>query len=150
MIKQENLSISDLVVIGAANLFNLIMVGVFYLRTRDVYHSLVTGYIWAGLIILLAVGAIINLQAKRGLWFSALPLLFVGFLIVELVLDYILQLDFRSTGLLIPYLILYYLSILGMIGYAFLAEKKLGAVTLATYFLSQIAAIYSYIQVGHG
>jgi hypothetical protein len=39
---------------------------------------------------------------------------------------------------------------LGMIGYSFLAERKYGFITLATYFLSQIAAVYSYFRVGHG
>ncbi len=140
----------DLLVIITANLFNLIMVIIFYLRTRDVNHPLGIGYLWTGLIILLATCGAINLKSKRDWWFSALPLLFAGFLIMELVLDYILQYDFRNSGLIIPYLILYYLSIMGMIGYAFLTEKKWGAVTLATYFISQIAAIYSYIQVGHG
>jgi hypothetical protein len=37
-----------------------------------------------------------------------------------------------------------------MIGYSFLANKRYGFVTLVTYFLSQIAALYSYLQVGHG
>jgi hypothetical protein len=39
---------------------------------------------------------------------------------------------------------------MGMIGYSFAAQKKYGFITLATYFLSQIAALYSYFKVGHG
>jgi len=46
--------------------------------------------------------------------------------------------------------LLYYVSILGMIGYSFVAQKKVGFITLGTYFLSQIAAFYSYFKVGHG
>lgn len=65
-------------------------------------------------------------------------------------LDYVTRYEFRSTALLGSYLFLYYVSILGMIGYSFLAEKTCGYVTLATYFLSQIAALYSYFKVGHG
>jgi hypothetical protein len=74
----------------------------------------------------------------------------VVFLIIEVVLDYILQYDFRNTSLLGPYLLLYYVSVLGMIGYSFAVQKKYGFITLATYFLSQIAAFYSYFKVGHG
>lgn len=38
--------------------------------------------------------------------------------------------------------------IMGMIGYAFLTEKRYGFITPETYFLSQIAALYSNITVG--
>jgi hypothetical protein len=150
MDKQKNFRSVDLYIIAIANLFNLIMVVIFYLRTRNVNHPLVFGYVWTGLIIVLVTATILNIRSKRSWWTTALPLIFAVFLVVELILDYILQYDFRSTSLLAPYLILYYVSILGMIGYTFLTEKKLGAITLATYFLSQIAAFYSYFKVGHG
>ena len=150
MNKQKNYRSIDLYVIAIANLFNLIMVVIFYLRTRNVSHPLVFGYVWTGLIIVLVTATILNIRSKRSWWTTALPIIFVVFLVVELLLDYILQYDFRSTSLLAPYLILYYVSILGMIGYTFLTEKKLGAITLVTYFLSQIAAFYSYFKVGHG
>jgi hypothetical protein len=87
---------------------------------------------------------------QREWWAITLPLLLIVFLVAEVALDYIARYDFRSTRLLGPYLFLYYVSIMGMIGYSFLAEKRYGFVTLATYFLSQIAALYSYLKVGHG
>ena len=49
-----------------------------------------------------------------------------------------------------PYLALYYLGLLGMIGYAFGAGKLYGFITLATYFLNLAATGYSYSRVGHG
>ena len=98
----------------------------------------------------LAAATVWNLQARREWWAAVLPALLALFLIVEIVLDYILQFDFRSTRWLGPYLLLYYLSIMGMIGYSFLVQKKYGVITLVTYFLSQIAALYSYFTVGHG
>jgi len=150
MDKQKNFRSVDLYIIAVANLFNLIMVVIFYLRTRFVNHPLVFGYVWAGFIIFIVSATIINIKSKRSWWTITLPLIFSVFLVVELILDYILQYDFRSTSLLAPYLLLYYVSILGMIGYSFLTEKKYGAITLATYFLSQIAAIYSYFKIGHG
>jgi hypothetical protein len=39
---------------------------------------------------------------------------------------------------------------MGMVGYASQVEQRLGFITLATYFLHQIAALYSYSRVGHG
>jgi hypothetical protein len=140
----------DLLVITVANLFNLIMVGIFYLRKKNGNHPQYAAYVWALFTIILFIASVLNLRAKLNWWFIVLPLIFAAFLVLELLLDYILKINFRSTGLLAPYLILYYASILGMIGYAFLTQKRLGIITLATYFLSQIAAFYSYSKVGHG
>jgi hypothetical protein len=140
----------DLIAIVVANLMNLIMVPIFLLRTQEVEHPLVVGVIWVAFILLLAVVVVFNLKAKREWWAIIFPSLLGVFLIIEVALDYIAQYNFRSTFLLGPYLMFYYVSILGMIGYSFLTEKKYGFITLVTYFLSQIAALYSYIKVGHG
>jgi len=140
----------DFATIAIANLFNVIMVVVFLLRTMQTGHLQVVGIIWMAFIVALAITVIQNIKAKRGRWFIVLPILMGIFLIVEVVLDYIAKYDFRSTSVLGPYLLLYYISILGMIGYSFLVGKKYGFITLATYFISQFAALYSYIKVGHG
>lgn len=140
----------DLTAISVANLFNIIMVAVFLIRTMQTGHLQVVGVIWVSLIAALAVVIFQNMKAKRRLWFSLIPTLFGIFLVVEVILDYVLKINFRNRGLLTPYLILYYTSILGMIGYSFLVEKKYGFITLITYFLSQAAALYSYMKVGHG
>jgi len=140
----------DLVVVTVANLLNMIMVVVFLSRSLMVERLQIAGYIWGALILVLAAVVVLNVRAEREWWATILPLLLVVFLIVEIVLDYIIQYDFRSTMLLGPYLLLYYVSIMGMIGYAFLTEKRLGIITLVTYFLHQIAAFYSYFRVGHG
>jgi hypothetical protein len=150
MNKKEIYRFIDLFVISVANLFNIIMVVVFYLRTRNVNHPKAFGYVWTVFVIILVAASILNIRSKLSWWSIALPLIFAAFLILELILDYLLQIDFRNTSLLAPYLLLYYVSILGMIGYSFLTEKKLGIFTLVTYFLSQIAAFYSYFNVGHG
>ena len=150
MNKDEIYRTFDLIVVAVTNLFNIIMVAVFYFRTRGINHPKMVGYIWACLVILLLAAAIFNLRSKLTWWSIALPLCFSVFLILELILDYYLQFNFRSTSLLIPYLILYYVSILGMIGYSFLIKRKLGIITLITYFLSQIGALYSYFKIGHG
>ena len=150
MILQTKDRTVDLVVVTLANLMNIIMVFIFYARTKGAQHPLVFGFTWGVFILVLAVVVFLNIMAKRAWWFIVLPLLLAMFLMLELVLDYVLQIEFRSTKLLGPYLLIYYASIMGMIGYAFLTEKKYGVITLVTYFASQIAAFFSYIQVGHG
>ncbi len=55
-----------------------------------------------------------------------------------------------QTAWLGPYLLSYYLALFAMIGYAFLAGKPYGFVTLITYFINLAATFYSYALVGHG
>jgi hypothetical protein len=141
---------TDLVVVALANLINVIMVVVFLLRASGVGRLQVVGLVWGMMVVVLTGVVILNARAKREWWTTTLPLLLIVFLIVELALDYVARYDFRNTVLLGPYLFLYYVSILGMIGYSFLTERRYGFLTLTTYFLSQIAALYSYFEVGHG
>ena len=147
---QVNYNFLDWVVFGVANLFNIIMVVIFLARAKGVPHPQVVGLVWVAFIILLAIVVVLNIQGKREKWEILLPVIFIAFLILEVILDYILKLNFRNTWLLGPYLLMYYASIFGIIGYSFRIGKKYGFVTLVTYFLSQIAAVYSYVNVGHG
>jgi hypothetical protein len=140
----------DLVVFSLANLMNLIMVIVFLTRAAGAARIEFLGLIWAGFIIALSAVVLLNIRARRAWWTVALPSLLIAFLILEIILDYILRIDFRSTRLLGPYLALYYLALLGMIGYSFQMGRRSGFITLATYFINQIATLYSYFRVGHG
>ena len=148
--RRKDSRVADLAVVTIANLFNVIMVVLFLLRTLMVERLQVVGFIWAGFVVVLAAVVILNVRADREWWAIILPSLLAVFLVVELVLDYVVECDFRSTILLGPYLLVYYVSIMGMIGYSFSTEKRYGFLTLATYFLSQFAALYSYFVVGHG
>jgi len=77
-------------------------------------------------------------------------LLLILFLVIELLFDYILKLEFRKTALLWPYLTIFYVAEMAMIGYSFLIKKSYGFITLGTYLLSLLATWYSYAKVGHG
>jgi hypothetical protein len=97
-----------------------------------------------------SLAVLLNAAAGREWWTIVLPALFVGFLILELILDYVLRLDFRHTRLLWPYLLVYYVALNAMIGYTFLVSEAFGFVTLATYLLGLLATWYSYSRVRHG
>lgn len=150
MKRLTNFQTADRIVVALANLLNLVMVPVFLMRTLGVQHPQVVGLLWVASILVLAVVIIFNIRNRRVWWAVILPSLLGLFLVTEVALDFILKYEFRNTSLLAPYLLLYYVSILGMIGYAFATQKRYGLITLATYFLSQFAALYSYIKVGHG
>jgi hypothetical protein len=91
----------------------------------------------------------LNIAGKREWWTYVLPSILIIFLIVELLLDYILKIEFRKTRLLGPYLLLYYVSLMGMIGYSFGVDRVSGFVTLVTYFIQLAATAYSYVKVGY-
>jgi hypothetical protein len=141
----------DVALVIVTNLFNLIVAAIMLSRVgkwRRVERTL--GWISVALSLPVAIALVLNILARREWWAIVLPGIFLAFLLVELVLDYVLKLAFRQTRLLGPYLLLFYGAQMGMIGYAFLAGEVYGAVTLVTYFVCLGATGYSYSKVGHG
>jgi hypothetical protein len=140
----------DLMVVIIANLINLVLTVIFLNRVfgrAEWEHWL--GYGTVVMILPLTVIAVMNALAGREWAFWLLPMVMVVFLLFELVLDYLLKFNFRKTAWLGPYLLSYYLALFAMIGYAFLAGKTQGMVTLVTYFINLAATFYSYKRVGH-
>jgi len=134
-----------------ANLINLLLIGIFLSRPKGLQKiEHVLGIIVVAMILPVSIAIILNILGKREWWTIVLPLILILFLKIELLFDYILKLNFRKTRMLWPYLFLYYLAMMAMIGYSFLIGKTYGFVTLGTYFLSLFATWYSYAKVGHG
>jgi uncharacterized membrane protein YoaK (UPF0700 family) len=151
MMAAIDFQIVDCTLFAIANLVNILMIGIFLSRPRRLRHvEYLLGIVLLTLAIPLAISVVLNRVGKREWWTIVLPSLLIVFLIVEFILDYILKLNFRNTSLLWPYLLLYYLSLWGMIGYSFLIGKPYGFITLVTYFLHLGATWYSYSRVGHG
>ena len=136
----------DLAVVYLANLINILIAFLFLARMSDLTeleNTLGIAVITMGF----ALGYIAYLNKKncRDKWETYLLIPIFLFMIVELILDYILVLDFRSTNIVGPYILLYYIGSWGLIGYSFRFEKKWGFITLGTYFLMMILSIYPYI-----
>jgi CDP-diglyceride synthetase len=151
MIDKLDFRIIDVTVFIIANLVNLMLVGIFLSRPNGLEKlEHILGLFVVALI--LPVGAVIllNALAKREWWTIVLPLLLALYLAIELLFDYILKLDFRTTALLWPYLLVFYVALMAMVGYSFLIKRSFGFITLGTYFLSLMATWYSYAKVGHG
>lgn len=141
----------DLLVVVIANVLNLILTLIFLNRVfgRAEWEPWL-GYGTLVMAIPLAAIAIANLAGGRSWAFWLLPLVMVAYLVVEFLLDYLLKLDFRHTALLGPYLLIYYLGLFAMIGYAFMVGRSFGFITLVTYFINLAATFFSYARVGHG
>ena len=141
----------DLAVFLAANLMNLLLAGMFFFRARrQAKTGEILGWAAVALAVPLAGAALLNALAQRGWPFWVLPLVTTAYCAVELLLDAILKIDFRHNRLLGPYLALYYLGLMAMIGYAFLVGKPYGFITLFTYFANLGVTAYSFSKVGHG
>lgn len=141
----------DLLVFLAANVANLLMVVIFVVRTRGaVKAERALGIVVMAMALPVGAAAVWNALAGRPWWAVVLLLPFLLHCLLELLLDYVLKLDFRHTRLLGPYLAVFYLAQWGLIGYAFVASEVWGFVTLGTYFLCLGATWYSYTRVGHG
>jgi hypothetical protein len=134
-----------------ANLANLLLVGIFLSRPAGRGRlEFVLGLTFVALALPLTGAVLLNALAGRAWWTIALPIPLIQFCGAELILDYLLKLDFRHSDLLRPYLLLYYVSLVAMMGYAFGVGKVAGLITLSTYALNLGATWYSYSQVGHG
>ena len=140
----------DLAVALIANLINLALIGLFLSRPLALPRvEYFLGLFLSALAIPLIGLATLNYRAGRDWWAYVLPLVMAAFLLLEFILEYVLGINWRKTWFFGPYLAFYYLSLMLMIGYAFLAGKVYGAVTLVTYFLGLAATWYSYTRVGY-
>ena len=142
-----NYPITDFSLFLIANLGNLLVTGVFIARGKGYEH---TEYILGLAVVALALPVItivvLNILQQRDWWTIVLPLPLILYCLVELLLDYILKLDFRYTGLIWLYIPIFYLGLWGMIGYAFLIGRQWGFITLVTYFISLFATWYGHAR----
>lgn len=143
--------IIDLAVFIIANLVNLLLAGIFLSRPKGLKRvEDILGLIVVAMLLPVGIIVILNILGKREWWTIVLLLTFLSFLVIELLFDFILKLNFRKTKLLWPYLLLFYLALMAVIGYSFLIGRTYGFITLSTYFLNLFATWYSYSKVGHG
>jgi hypothetical protein len=141
----------DLGVFAVANLINLLLAVMFVARGRRNQRLEKA----AGLAVVLsafplAAASVLNAVGHRSGWSWGLPLLMIAFCVVEYVVDYARKIEFRGRRAMKPYLMLFYLALMALIGYSFLLGKSYGYITLATYFLQMGATAYSYGRIKHG
>ena len=141
----------DISIFVIANLTNLLLAVMFLFRARS-KPKIGSTFGWAAVVlgIPLLTAVVLNALAERPWWALVLPGLLVAYDLVEFLIDHLLKFDFRHSRWLGPYLGLYYLALMGMIGYAFAIGKSYGFITLITYFINLAATAFSYARVQHG
>ncbi|MFW9828608.1 MAG: hypothetical protein ACFFEY_13535 [Candidatus Thorarchaeota archaeon] len=136
----------DLIIFFIINLANIIISLIFISRVKrpELEHILGIFFISNGIPILIIL--IINIFYQRDWWFWLFPLIYLLFICYEFIFDYIKKVEFRNPinkKILIPYLILYYVSIILMWGLTWTIGTLYGVITGITYFLQLGCAIYA-------
>jgi hypothetical protein len=150
MIKTLDYRSIDLAMVVIANLVNVALIGIFISRPYSLPKvEYYLGLFLAGLVLPIIALVIQNARGQREWWTIVLPIILAAFLLIEYILEYALGINWRETWMRGPVLLHYYVSVMVMIGYAFLANKAYGVVTLITYFLSLGATWFSLSRVGY-
>jgi len=135
----------DLIVVYMANLINIVMAVLFIARISGLPQvEYVLGIVVMIMGFTLGYIAFLNRKSKRDKWEAYLLIPIFLFFVVDLILDYVLSFNFRSTAIVGPYLLLYYVGLWGLIGCCFRFDKKWGFMTLATYFLNMILPVLGH------
>jgi hypothetical protein len=136
----------DFVVVCLAILINIVMAFLFLARILFLHPVFEEALGIVAMVMGFSLGyiAFINWRNGRDKWESYLLIPVFLFFIVELLLDYILRIEFRNSVLVGPYILFYYVGLWGLIGYAFRFDKKWGFVILFTYFLNMILSVLQH------
>ena len=132
--------------IAAAIVFNLLIAGIFIANWRKKPNAVRTlGVVW--LLLALPLGAVFIHYLLIGVqsWVMAAFGLVFLYMLVELVLDYVLQYEFRSQWRThIPYIILEYLALFSLIAIAIWIDSGWGWVVGASFWILLGCLIYLY------
>ena len=72
--------------------------------------------------------------------------LIIIYLLLELLLDYVLQIPFRENlAMHIPYILVFYAAEFSIIGVSFRLNRRMGFVILATFFVLLGCLVFSYL-----
>jgi hypothetical protein len=126
-----------LTVWAVVNTVNLLQAAGFISRVRTGSHRInrLLGTVMIALAIPAAVAMVAFLRAGAGWLYWIGPAVYLVFVVVELLVDYVRPVEFRSPprrGILVPYLLLFFGAILLMGLPMFNLDRKLWLVTVVT------------------
>jgi hypothetical protein len=136
----------DLVFVLCAVAFNLLIAGIFVAQKKERHQLTRTfGITWLALGVPLAIVFIHYLIVGRELWIMIYFGFILLYMLVELLLDYIFKIEFREKKIThIPYIILEYIALFGLIGIAFAIDRTWGFVVSISFWILLACLIYLY------
>jgi len=146
----ERSTVADVLVVFASVLAELLIAVMFLARVYRPDRSERWGFAGTAMAVPVAAGAFINGVNGSAVSDVVLPLIFVLYAAVEVMLDGVLKADFRATRWLGPYLFLFYAAQFALIGYAFRVGTVPGMAVLVSYFVCLAMTMWSGRKVGHG
>lgn len=136
----------DLTFVITATFFNVLIAAIFIAQKRQRTNLVrIFGISWLCLGIPLLVVFIHYLRVGNELWIMIYFGLVLFYMLVELLLDYILKFDFRSQlSTHIPYIILEYIALFGLIGISFAIARTWGLIVSISFWVLLASLIYLY------
>ena len=136
----------DWIFIITAILFNLLIAGIFILQKyNNARLTRVLGISWLGLSIPFLLVFANYLMRDKPLWVLVCFGIVFLYMVVELLLDYILKVDFRTRwSTHIPYILLEYAALFSLIAIAIDINQTLGWIVSASFWILMGSLIYLY------
>jgi len=137
----------DLVFICSSVILN-VSVSLVYVVTKlgDMALTQVFGGIAVSMIVPFAVTLIGYLRAKESKKTVISNAIVLFYLVLELLLDYILQIPFREIlAIHVPYIVVFYAALFSMMAVSFEKNKKMGYVVIATFWILIGCLIYNLL-----
>lgn len=126
--------------------FNLLITGIFLAQKKERPELIrIFSILWLSLAIPLGVVFTHYLIVGRDLW----VLVYLGFIflyiIVELLLDYVLKIEFRKKWIThAPYIVLEYIALFGLIGISFSIDRTWGFLVSISFWVLLGSLVYLY------
>lgn len=137
----------DLIFIYSSVILN-VSVSLVYVVTKlgDMALTQIFGGIAVSMIVPFAVTLIGYLRAKESKKTIISNAIVLFYLILELLLDYILQIPFREIlAIHVPYVVVFYAALFSIMAVSFEKNKKMGYVVIATFWLLIGCLIYNLL-----
>jgi hypothetical protein len=138
----------DLVFICCSVILN-VSVSLVYVVTKlgDMVLTQVFGGIAVSMIVPFAVTLIGYLRAKESKKTIISNAIVLFYLLLELLLDYILQIPFREIlAIHVPYIVVFYAALFSMMAVSFEKNKRMGYVVIATFWILIGCLVYNLLS----
>lgn len=127
---------------------NLLLSAIFLAR---IFRFKKTEYLLGIIFILSAVPLIFilikSIELNRALLYYIQLILMLCFIVTELILDYLLKIEFRKdSNIVIPYIVLFYASTGGMIGVAGYGGKLWGIIAIFTFLIMVTLSLFMHFK----
>ena len=141
-----NLNFFDGLFLFIAILMNFLVIAIFILRKKgfeQLEHKI--GYIVISCAIPLFIIILNYILIGKELWIIIYIIIMISFLMIEMVLDYILKIDFRTNlKIVVPYVIIYYIAFWGLLAISFVINLIAGFIVFGVFILNLISTIYAH------